>query len=81
MNIFVCGYSFAGLVSIKSWLEYMLQASGKSAWNLRNNRKNLTTGVSFHGVCQTVMIICLQSKQVKHCQFDFRNHFNNLAVG
>ena len=39
MNIFVCGYSFAGLVSIKSWLEYMLQASGKSAWNLRNNRK------------------------------------------
>ena len=49
------GHSFAGLVSIKSCQAQMLEAWGKSAWNLRNDCKT----PNYWCVCETVRIICL----------------------
>ena len=57
--MFVRGHSFARL--FYPILARMLEACGKSAWNLKMIAKRQTADVSFHRVCETVTIICLNT--------------------
>ena len=57
--MFERGHSFAWLVSIKSWPERW-KPTERLLGTLKNDRrKRQTSGVSFHRVCETVTMICL----------------------
>ena len=62
MNIFFRRHSLAGLVSSKFWLKCWKPAESLlGTWELIT--KSQTTDVSFHWVCETVTIICLNPLQ------------------